>query len=72
MQATYAFTDENKSTINEEVRDTFIMGVNNNRTRLYLIEKKSSTASETLEFAINYEAAVLYNESIKKFHVDNN
>ena len=71
VQATFAFPTEGQSSLDKEVRDTFIMGISNSRTRLYLIERTLATVNDALESAMNFEAALQYNKGINKLRANN-
>jgi hypothetical protein len=57
-----AFTDESGATIDRMIRDQFMVR-NDDKTRLYLIEK--STAREALSLAISFQAAHSFNDTMK-------
>jgi hypothetical protein len=59
-----AFTEENALTIDRMIRDQFMVK-NDDKTRLYLIEKAPKTAKEALSLAISFQAAHSFNEAMK-------
>jgi hypothetical protein len=59
-----AFTEENALTIDRMIRDQFVVK-NDDKTRLYLIEKAPKTAKEALSLAISFQAALSFNDAMK-------
>jgi hypothetical protein len=59
-----AFTEESGATIDRMIRDQFMVR-NDDKTRLYLIEKSPQTAREALSLAISFQAAHSFNDTMK-------
>ena len=64
--AAKAFHGESSNMIDKILTDHFIIGCNDDKVRLYLIEKAPKSSKETLSTAVAYTAALKYNYNLKE------
>jgi hypothetical protein len=62
---TKAFPAETGATIDEMITDQFRVGCDDDKVRLHLIEKSSTTSKEALQYAVSYQAALRYNDTLR-------
>ena len=56
---------EQAQLIDEIIMDQLIFGCEDEKIRLFLLERNSTSSRDALSYAMNYKSAIQYNESIK-------
>ena len=64
--AAKAFPEEGDSKyVDRAITDQFVVGCDDDRVRLHLIEKAPSSSKEALQLALTFKAALQYNETLR-------